>query len=76
MTTAHDYNRYDVISLGFEARCLTPDGTRYLWHADCGLRTGPDGLAMMLTDAALLPEGPWALTELGEQELHEGELWL
>jgi hypothetical protein len=76
MTSDRAYTRYDIVSLGFEARCRAVDGTRYLWHADNGLRTHPDGRATMLTDAAALPDGPWALTELGERELHEGELWL
>jgi hypothetical protein len=76
MATGHGFTRYDVISLGFEARCFSSDGASYLWHADCGLRTDQDGLATMLTDVALLPEGPWALTELGERELHEGQLWV
>jgi len=68
--------RRDVIALGFEACCVTADGTRYLWHADAGLRSTPDGHVTLFTDAALLPDGPWVLTELGERELHEGELWM
>ena len=76
MTRQHVYTRYDIVSLGFEAQCVAPDGACYLWHADCGLRADPDGHATMLTDASLLPEGPWALTDLGERELHEGEIRL
>ena len=32
------YTLEDVLSKGFEARCVGPDGARYLWHGECGLR--------------------------------------
>ena len=76
MTRQHAYSRFDIVALGFEARCVTPDGTSYLWHADNGLRADPDGQVTMLVEPAQLPEGPWALTDLGEREIHEGSLWL
>ena len=59
--------------LGFEARCVDCDGARYLWHDGCGLRVDPDTLAVtLITDPALLPDGPWVPTEWGRRELLEG----
>lgn len=68
--------RRDVVSIGYEAHCIEADGTCWLWHNGCGLRVEAHGPATtLITDPALLPNGPWVLTELGEQELHDGELW-
>lgn len=71
----HDctYTRDDVLRLGFEARCVDVDGTRYLWHSDRGLRVDPrTHVTTLITNPAKLPEGPWIATELGEEELLEG----
>jgi hypothetical protein len=70
----HDwsYTLQDVLSRGFEARCVGPDGSRYLWHGDCGLRVEAlTGRTILLTDAAALPEGAWIPTTLGLEELGE-----
>jgi hypothetical protein len=70
------YTRYDVVTLGFEALCTREDGTRYLWHDDCGLRVDPQASSTtMITDSGLLPDGPWLPTRLGERELLEGVVW-
>lgn len=70
----HDWNYtlQDVLWGGFEARCVGPDGTRYLWHGDCGLCVEAlTGRTTLLTDAAVLPEGVWIPTALGLEELGE-----
>jgi hypothetical protein len=62
----------DVLSRGFEARCVGPDGSRYLWHGDSGLRVEVrTGRTTLLTDPAILPEGEWIPTTLGLEELGE-----
>lgn len=64
----------DVIAMGFEARCAGPDGARYLWHQDCGLRVDSrTGATTLLTDPAELPEALWSPTTLGLEELEETE---
>lgn len=76
MQHEHVYTRYEVVALGFEARCIDPRGTCYLWHDDCGLCVDELGQAItMIIDPGLLPEGPWLATAWGEKELLEGELW-
>jgi hypothetical protein len=35
------YTLDDVLGLGFEARCLSEDGSYFLWHGICGLRVSP-----------------------------------
>ncbi len=63
----------DVLSKGFEARCVGPDGARYLWHGDCGLRVDAfTGRTTLLADPSALPVGgEWFPTSLGLVELHE-----
>ncbi len=66
------YTLEDVLSKGFEARAVGPDGARYLWHGGCGLRA--DALTRrttLLTDPSALPEGEWFPTALGLAELRE-----
>jgi hypothetical protein len=68
------YSLQDVLSKRFEARCVGPDGARYLWHRDCGLRV--DTLTKqttLITDPAALPEGMWYATVLGLKQLREEE---
>ncbi len=70
------YARRDVVSLGFEACCIDAHGARWLWHDDMGVRADPSGLVTtLITDPARLPEGPWVLTDLGQRELRDGEIW-
>jgi hypothetical protein len=62
----------DVLLRGFEAACVGPDGSRYLWHGASGLRLeARTGRTTLLTDAAVLPEGEWIPTALGLEELGE-----
>jgi hypothetical protein len=64
------YTREEVTRRGFEARCVTGDSVEYLWHVDCGLRADPHARSTtLITDPAVLPEGPWRATELGAREL-------
>ena len=66
----HAYPLRDVIALGFEARCVGPDGVHYLWHRGFGLRSDPrKQVTTLITDPAKLPDAPWFATELGEEEL-------
>jgi len=60
----------DVVSKGFEARCVGPDGDRYLWHRDYGLRVeARTGCTTLITDPVALPESVWFPTRLGLAEL-------
>lgn len=63
----------DVLSKGFEARCVGPNGARYLWHGDCGLRVDAfTGRTTLLADPSALPVGgQWCATALGLAELNE-----
>ncbi len=64
----------DVVSLGFEARCVGLDGARYVWHRDSGLRVeARRGLTTLLTDPSQLPEAMWFPTQLGLKELETAE---
>ncbi len=64
----------DVISKGFEAHCVGPDGSRYLWHKAEGLRRESRiGLTTLVRDPTALPEGPWFPTKLGLEELAAAE---
>jgi hypothetical protein len=67
----------DVVSMGFEARCVGPDGSRYLWHGESGLRVDTrTGFTSLVTDPTTLPESLWFPTRLGIAELdriHGGE---
>lgn len=66
------YSLREVIELGFEARCTTPEGSRYLWHQGEGLRYEQQaGRTTLLTSPSRLPAGPWFPTELGSRELAE-----
>jgi len=71
----HDciYTRGDVLRLGFEARCVGVEGTRYLWHGDRGLRVDERTGTTLISDPAVLPEGPWIATAWGEEEIAAGE---
>ncbi|MFA4965786.1 MAG: hypothetical protein WC709_09165 [Thermoleophilia bacterium] len=61
----------DVISKGFEARCVAPDGARYLWHGHSGIRTERTGRTLVPTDPAALPDVIWSATTLRVEELDE-----
>lgn len=64
----------DVISKGFEARCVGPDGARYLWHGQTGLRADPHtGRTTLLSDPDELPRGLWCPTRLGLDELEDAQ---
>ena len=68
------YSREEVLACGFEARCVGPDGARYLWHGDCGLRVeSRTRRTTLISDPSLLPEGMWFPTRLGLEELAEDE---
>lgn len=71
MTHDLTFSLHDVVSQGFEARCVGPDGARYLWHGDAGIRTERTGRTVMLTDSAALPDVVWFATTLGVEELEE-----
>jgi hypothetical protein len=72
----HSYTRGEVIARGFEARCVDEDDAiEYVWHLGCGLRADKrDGSTVLITDPALLPDGPWWATELGAEELRDPTL--
>lgn len=66
------YSLEEVLSRGFEARCVGPDGTRYLWCQGSGLRVDPHtNETMLLTDATRLLDGPWLPTSFGLRQLAE-----
>ena len=69
------YTLDDVIGLGFEASCISGDGTHFLWHGTCGLRVSPDGhRTVLITDSAALPQIPWYATRWGKEEIAEAGL--
>jgi hypothetical protein len=60
----------DVVSKGFEARCVAEDGTLYFWHRNYGVRIEKrSGKATLLTDPSALPDARWVATSLGAREL-------
>lgn len=60
----------DVLSTGFEAQCVTSDGTRYFWRRTFGVKVDKrSGRATLLTDPALLPDVNWFPTGLGLKQL-------
>jgi hypothetical protein len=64
------FSRSDVVSKGFEARCIAKDGALYFWHRNFGVRIEKrTGKATLLTDPAALPEAHWVATSLGAKEL-------
>jgi len=66
------FSREEVLAVGFEARCIGPDGARYLYCEGSGLRVDPRTQATILvTDPATLPDGPWTATRFGRQQLAE-----
>ena len=70
MKRERTFSRSDVISKGFEARCIAKDGALYFWHRNFGVRIEKrTGKATLLTDPAALPEAPWVATSLGAKEL-------
>ena len=69
------FTRGEVTARGFEARCVPDETVEYLWHLGCGLRADKrDGSTVLITDPALLPDGPWWATELGADELRDPTL--
>lgn len=53
------YTRTEVAAGGFEARCVGPDGTRYLWHGRQGIRVDPGGSVTTLSRRSPgCPRGP------------------
>jgi hypothetical protein len=74
-TSPKSFTRREVTSRGFEARCIAKDRVEYLWHLGCGLRADPsNGSRTLITDPAVLPEGPWQATDLGQAELRDPTL--
>ena len=70
MKRERTFSRSDVVSKGFEARCIATDGALYFWHRNFGVRIEKrTGKATLLTDPAALPEAPWVATSLGAKEL-------
>ncbi len=68
------YSLEEVLAMGFEARCIGPDGARYLWCQGSGLRVDSRTQATILvTDPSALPDGPWTATRYGLQQLAEAE---
>ena len=66
------YTLAEVLAGGFEARCDTLSGVRYIWHGAEGIRFDPRrDAAMWICDPSKLPEGDWFATELGRQEIAE-----
>lgn len=60
----------DVVSKGFEARCMARDGSFYFWHRNFGVRIDMrTSKATLLTDPAVLPDAPWIATSVGAKEL-------
>ena len=60
----------DVLAMGFEAQCVTGDGTRYFWRRTFGLKVDMrSGAATLLTDPTLLPDVTWFPTGLGLKQL-------
>jgi len=60
----------DVVSKGFEARCIAGGGALYFWHRNFGVRIDRrTSKATLLTDPAGLPDAPWIATSLGAKEL-------
>ena len=69
------FTREEVVAQRFEARCEGPDGCRYLWHREQGLRYNPGtGITTLLTHPSSLPDASWQATELGTSELAAKEL--
>jgi hypothetical protein len=69
------FTRGEVTARGFEARCVPSETVEYLWHLGYGLRADRrDGSTVLITDPALLPDGPWRATELGAEELRDPTL--
>jgi hypothetical protein len=69
------FTRDEVTARGFEARCVPSETVEYLWHLGYGLRADRrDGSTVLITDPALLPDGPWWATELGAEELRDPTL--
>jgi hypothetical protein len=69
------FTRDEVTARGFEARCVPSETVEYLWHLGYGLRADRrDGSTVLITDPALLPDGPWRATELGAEELRDPTL--
>lgn len=74
MTIDQTYTLAEVLRRGFEARCVGPDGCRYLWHGAFGLRVEPrSGRTTLLRDPAALPEEMWVPTRFGLKVLEEME---
>lgn len=74
MTIDHTYTLEEVLALDFEARCVGPDGARYLWHKGLGLRVEREsGETTLIWDPARLPAAGWSPTRLGLEELAAGE---
>ena len=70
MRTDRTYTLEEVLTLGFEARCIAGDGCRYLWHRGLGLRVEPGtGRTVVVYDPSRLPDAGWSPTRLGLEEL-------
>ena len=70
MKRERTFSLSDVVSKGFEARCVAADGALYFWHRDFGVRVEKrTGEATLLTDPSALPDARWVATSLGVKEL-------
>ncbi len=70
MATERTYSTGEVISQGFEARCVARDGTLYFWHRTYGVKISKrTGKATLLTDPSVLPDALWTATRLGVAEI-------
>jgi len=72
---ARSYTLAEVLAGGFEARCLAPDGTRYLLCQGSALRVDPHTReAILVSDLGGLPGGPWSATRFGLRQLAEAKM--
>lgn len=70
MANEHTFKLSDVVALGFEASCVSLDGTVYFWHRNFGVRIDRrTGKMALVTDPKVLPDGDWTATRVGVKEL-------
>ncbi len=66
------FSLHEVLTAGFEARCVGVDGARYLWCQGSGLRVDPcTHVTTLVGDPSALPEAGWTATRFGLQQLAE-----
>ena len=70
MKSERTFSLSDVLSKGFEACCIAPDGAHYVWRRSFGVRIDRrTGQATVLTDPTVLPDATWVATSLGARQL-------